>query len=163
MSTGNEKRYLINEVPASERDIAELAKQFSDQINSDELFTTSTGHRILENSGYHVYIFCSKCGYHYTPYIGHACEYEIESARKEHKRLCKVAKDKNYKIGWVYYRLKEKYSLAMAQEIMPLKLSPYWINDNDHFRDNAFISGDGELSMQYGDPYEGCPWGNDYQ
>ena len=53
-------------------------------------------------------------------------------AHNEYERLLKVAEEKNYKCGWVYYQLKEKFGTEIAQEIMPPK---YSYSDGDDLSD----------------------------
>ena len=48
------KRYMINDDPASAEDIICLAKTLSANYGSDGVFTTSEGAKILRDNGYKV-------------------------------------------------------------------------------------------------------------
>ena len=53
------------------------------------------------------------CEYSYTDLSPEITQEQSD----EYERLLKVCKDKNYKSGWVYYRMVEKYGKEIADKI----------------------------------------------
>ena len=46
---------------------------------------------------------------------------KLIEAFNEFKKLRKLADEKGYKFGWIFYRLKEEFGQEIAQKIMPRK------------------------------------------
>jgi len=44
---------------------------------------------------------------------------KLTEAYNEFEKLRKVAEEKDYKFGWIFYRLKEKFGVDIAREVMP--------------------------------------------
>ena len=44
---------------------------------------------------------------------------KLTEAFNEYEKLRKLAEERDYKEGWVYYKLLEKYGKEIAQEVMP--------------------------------------------
>lgn len=49
----------------------------------------------------------------------------LARAANEYERLLKIAEEKNYKRGWVYYKLKEKFGARVASQIYEPDYSIY--------------------------------------
>lgn len=57
-------------------------------------------------------------------------EDKLTEAYNEFEKLCKEADEKDYKPGWVFYRLKEKYGESIAIEVMPKRVSNFRYDDD---------------------------------
>lgn len=44
---------------------------------------------------------------------------KLTEAFNEYEKLRKLAEDKDYKPGWVFYKLKEKYGQEIASKVYP--------------------------------------------
>jgi len=81
----------------------------------------------------------------------------ITEAYSEYEKLHKIAEERDYQQGWIFYRLKEKFGQTIAQEVMPHR--PYSNMTNSSYKDRLYETGAGETAEQFGDPYAGDIWG----
>ena len=69
----------------------------------------------------------------------------LEQALKDYERLAGIAHKNNYKDGWVYYKIKEKYPKDVVNNIFPPRTSDFRFDD-----DGDLLSADAQALKRNG-------------